>query len=109
MAEALQAVPGIKRGDSLNLKWSLPLDFANIIDTIECQVNDSAGTEIEDLTVTLIGDTDTHREWDLSATDDQTSLWPLKTLKFDIKHNAVDGKTIHTETILIPVKKAETP
>lgn len=109
MAEALQSLPGIKRGDSFNFTWKLPLDFANLVDSIESQVNDSAGTEIEDLTVTLIGDDDTYRIWNFSATDEQTALWPLKTLRFDIKHNAIDGKTIRSETLLLPVKKSETP
>ena len=109
MAETLQSIPGIKRGDSLELTWALPIEFAGLIASIACQVNESSGTQVEDLTVTLIGDSDGKRVWRLSATASQTALWPLKSLKFDIKHVAIDGKIVHTETILLPVKKQETP
>ena len=109
MSGIIQELPGIKRGDTLTLTWSLPLDFADEIDEIFAQVNQSNGDEIEDLTVTLLGDTDTHRQWALRATATQTRAWPIKTLRFDIKHVAVDGSVIHSDTIELPVRKAETP
>lgn len=109
MAELIQTLHGIKRGDTLVFNWSLPLEFAELIETIAVQVNDVDGKEIEDLTVTLLEDTSNDRNWRFKATPLQTAFWPVKTLRFDIKHIAFDGTVIRTDTVNLPVRRSETP
>ena len=109
MSEIIQELPGIKRGDTFAVTWSLPLAFGATISTVLAQINQSNGDEVEDLTVTPLDDTVDYKVWKLSATAVQTRSWPVKTLRFDIKHVAVDGTIVHSDTIALPVRKAETP
>lgn len=109
MSEIEVELPGIKRGDTFSATWSLPLEFGENIASILAQVNQSNGDEIEDLTVTPLADTADYKIWRLSATAEQTRTWPVKTLRFDIKHTAIDGSIVHSDTIALPVRKAETP
>ena len=109
MSEIIQELPGIKRGDTFAVTWALPLAFGATISTVLAQINQSNGDEVEDLTVTPLDDTVDYKVWKLSATAVQTQSWPVKTLRFDIKHVAVDGSIVHSDTIVLPVRKAETP
>lgn len=109
MSDILQELPGIKKGDTLIVTWSLPLAFGQNIASMLAQVNQSNGDEIEDLTVIALDDTEDYKVWQLSATAVQTNSWPVRTLRFDIKHIAVGGSVVHSETIALPVRKAETP
>lgn len=81
MSDIVQTLPGIKRGDTLTLTWSLPLAFGNLIDTVLAQVNQSNGDEVQYLTITPMSDTLTHKVWQLSATAEQTRIWPLRYLQ----------------------------
>lgn len=109
MSDIELTLPGIKRGDTFTATWSLPLAFGETISGILAQVNQSNGDEIEDLTITPLDDTEDYKVWRLSATASQTQTWPVKTLRFDIKHIAVDDSIVHSDTIALPVRKAETP
>jgi len=106
----MQSLSPHKQGDTFSLLYSLPLAFANVIDTIALQLrlNDSASTLVQQITVTQIDDTATDGQWMLTATAEQTALWPLKLLIGDIKHITADGTVIHSETFKISILKAQT-
>lgn len=98
----------VKRGGTFSYEYSLPIDFANSIETLEIQLRQSDGTLIQQILVNPLPDTDTHGRWQISATPEQTAAWPLKNLSGDIKHIAIDGTVIHTETFTVSIIKAIT-
>lgn len=98
----------VKRGDTFSYEYSLPIDFANSISAIECQLRLSNGDLVQQVLITPLSDTATHGRWTLLATPEETALWPLKNLSGDIKHIAIDGTVIHTETFTVSIIKAIT-
>ena len=97
----MQSLPDFKAGDTFELSCKVPLAFGTTITSIDSMVKNS-GVLVQGLTVTITAPDATYYYFTLSATDAQTALWPLRTLKCDIQYT-IGTKIASTDTFLIPV------
>ncbi len=98
----------MKQGDTLDLNLAIGIELGAVVDTIEANVN-FRGLLVLALTVTALGSDGTNYNWTLSATSEQTEVWPIGTLDSDLKITYTDDKISHSDSFKISVKKAETP
>lgn len=96
-----------KAGDSFEATYGLPLDVGGAVASIRCQVR-FKDVLVQELTVEQQDDTDTQSVWIISATPEETALWPIKLLDLDVQHTFVDGKIVSTKDINIPMVKGVT-
>jgi hypothetical protein len=90
-----------KRGDTFNLTCEVDIDFGNQVTLIRSQIRQGS-TLVEDLTFTeLAASVDKYR-YLLSATKDQTELWPARVLSCDIEYQ-INDSVGSTETFEINV------
>jgi hypothetical protein len=98
----------LKIGDTLDLRWSLPIAFGSTVDTVTSSIKTEAGVAVCDLTVTDETPSATHTIWRLYAAPAVTVLWPVGTLVCDIKH-VIGTDVVRSDTFEIPVGEAVTP
>lgn len=95
-----------KRGDTFNLTCKVPIAFGNALDAVGCQVR-LRGNLIEQLTYEVLTPTATEFIYKLSATAEQTELWPLGMLLSDIEY-IIDSNVASTETFAINLIEDQT-
>lgn len=97
-----------KRGDAFGIVYAVPASYGGSISTVESTVTNNRDFSLA-FTVASQGLIDNYYRWAITATGEQTATFPVQNLRFDIKKTYNDGSPQHTETIIIPVKEAETP
>lgn len=90
-----------KRGDTLELKCSVPLAFGQSLTTTSSQVRYNSAL-IESLTFTVGTPTATDYIYTLSATKEQTILWPVGLLLVDIQY-LIGAKAASTDTFALNI------
>jgi len=98
----------LKRGDDFPLTYSVPDTYGGSIQTVESTITNNRDFSF-DFTVTAQGLISGRYYWTIVATGAQTALWPLQTLRMDIKKTYNTGAPQHTETVFLPVVQGETP
>lgn len=98
----------VKAGDTISFKYFLPLVFGSAIASIRSQLRTEKFNLVDEFTIVQLPDTTEESVWQLTASAEQSINWPVRQLYCDIRHLAVDGTVIHTDTFIIPVDKAQT-
>jgi hypothetical protein len=95
-----------KRGDTFELTLTLENQGIAVditLYTIACQIRDQDDLLIQDLTVTKIDPT--NGVFTITATDTETSTWPLLKLDADVEFIEPDATVSSSETFNIQVNK----
>lgn len=104
----MESLKAFKIGDNFDITYSLPIEFGSSLSSIQSDIRNQNYGLVEHLTVLQLPDTETESVWQITATNEQTALWPTGQFICDIKHIAVDGNEIHSDTFLVPVIKQVT-
>lgn len=102
----------IKAGDTLTLPMTWSADGTDVDltgYTVTAHVRRRADELVDTLTCTPDADQATNPGvLVVSATAEQTALWPVANLECDVRFESGDGSTTHTDTFEIKVEKAIT-
>lgn len=104
----MESLKAFKAGNSFDLTYYLPIDFGSALSAIYSTIRNDAYEIIENLTIESLPDDGTYSYWKITATPEQTALWPDGIFTCDIKHEGTDGEIISSDDFTVPVVRAQT-